>query len=168
VFPLTVPPLRRRGGDVDLLAHHFLAELNSAEGSSKRFTRELWNALRRRQWPATVRELKNVVERAFIRTDAEIVAFHTSRRRSPERWSPRRRGRDERDDRALAPAPSRSAPGTTDEEAERRLIIADARGLRVATRRRPRAFADQPEDVVQSLKEYRYSGASRSRPAPIA
>jgi transcriptional regulator with PAS, ATPase and Fis domain len=38
VFPIPLPPLRERGDDVELLADHFLAELNAAEGKSKHLT----------------------------------------------------------------------------------------------------------------------------------
>jgi DNA-binding NtrC family response regulator len=66
VFPIEVPPLRERGGDVLHLAASFLAELNAAEGTAKRFAASSPESLRRYHWPGNVRELKNVVRRAFI------------------------------------------------------------------------------------------------------
>jgi DNA-binding NtrC family response regulator len=66
VFPLPVPPLREREDDVELLAHYFLATLNSEEGTSKRFSGDSLLCLRQYHWPGNVRELRNVVHRAFI------------------------------------------------------------------------------------------------------
>ena len=38
VFPIDMPPLRSRGNDVDLLAEHFLAQLNAQAGTQKRLS----------------------------------------------------------------------------------------------------------------------------------
>jgi DNA-binding NtrC family response regulator len=66
VFPLHLPPLRERCGDVELLAEHFLDQLNRAERCSKRFAPETLEQLKAYHWPGSVRELKNVIQRAFI------------------------------------------------------------------------------------------------------
>jgi DNA-binding NtrC family response regulator len=72
VFPILLPPLRERKGDVELLADHFLSKLNAAEGAEKRCARAAMDRLRAYHWPGNVRELRNVVERAFILADGEI------------------------------------------------------------------------------------------------
>jgi DNA-binding NtrC family response regulator len=74
VFPITLPPLRDRSDDVELLANHFLAELNHEEGAEKRFTAPALVRLRTHSWPGNVRELRNVVHRAFIVSDETIGA----------------------------------------------------------------------------------------------
>jgi two-component system response regulator AtoC len=66
VFPITVPPLRERTGDISLLAHTFLQRMNDAGKRPRRLTRDAIERLESRPWPGNVRELKNVVERAFI------------------------------------------------------------------------------------------------------
>ncbi len=75
-FVVEVPPLRDRGGDVVLLAEHFLAEY------AKRYRRPLARlsdaaaaALTRHDWPGNVRELRHAVERAVILApeDAETL-----------------------------------------------------------------------------------------------
>lgn len=66
VFPLQLPPLRERADDIELLAAHFLSELNAAEGASKKITPAALDLLRAYHWPGNVRELKNVMHRAFI------------------------------------------------------------------------------------------------------
>ncbi|HVT57285.1 MAG TPA: sigma-54 dependent transcriptional regulator [Thermoanaerobaculia bacterium] len=72
VFPIQMPPLRDRAGDVDLLATYFLGQLNERQGTAKRFTDEAVERLRHHSWPGNVRELKNVIHRAFIMADEEI------------------------------------------------------------------------------------------------
>ncbi len=72
VFPIHIPPLRERGDDVELLAEKFLADLNAAEGTSKRFTRACLDQLHRHSWPGNVRELNNVIRRAFILAEEEV------------------------------------------------------------------------------------------------
>ena len=72
VFHLHIPPLRRRGDDVYLLARCFLARLNEAEGANKEFSADSLRYLREHAWPGNVRELYNTVQRAFILADDEI------------------------------------------------------------------------------------------------
>jgi DNA-binding NtrC family response regulator len=71
VFPVAMPPLRERGDDVELLAEHFLAELN-ARGTQKRFSALARMMLKQHTWPGNVRELKNCIERAFILGDTVL------------------------------------------------------------------------------------------------
>jgi DNA-binding NtrC family response regulator len=72
VFRITLPPLRERAGDIDILSEHFLAALNRAESTNKRFARATLAALRTYGWPGNVRELKNAVHSAFILADHTI------------------------------------------------------------------------------------------------
>ena len=72
VFPVDMPPLRSRGDDVELLAEHFLAELNAQRRSQKRLSAQARVMLKRHTWPGNVRELKNCIERAFIVGDAVL------------------------------------------------------------------------------------------------
>ncbi len=72
---LFLPPLRDRKGDILLLSKHFAArmafELERQE--IPRFSGEALAALERYDWPGNIRELKNVVERAVYRSDAERI-----------------------------------------------------------------------------------------------
>jgi DNA-binding NtrC family response regulator len=74
VFPITVPPLRERAGDIPLLARHFV----------ERFCRDLTKKplvlspeaveqLQGYYWPGNVRELQNCIERAVILAEAETI-----------------------------------------------------------------------------------------------
>lgn len=69
VFPLALPPLRERDGDVQLLAQHFLDKLNETHGTDKRWAEGSLDELVRRDWRGNVRELRNAVQRAFILAD---------------------------------------------------------------------------------------------------
>lgn len=74
VINISVPPLRERGDDVDILACHFVEQHSRRLG--KRITGmsdELQQFLRKYRWPGNVRELENLIERAVILADNEIL-----------------------------------------------------------------------------------------------
>lgn len=72
VFPIELPPLRNRGNDVELLAEHFLDELNAQAGTQKQFAALARMTLKQHTWPGNVRELRNCIERAFILGDQSL------------------------------------------------------------------------------------------------
>ena len=72
VFPIDLPPLRNRGDDVELLANHFLSELNAQSTMQKRLSAHARMTLKQHSWPGNVRELKNCIERAFILGDTVL------------------------------------------------------------------------------------------------
>ncbi len=72
VFPIALPPLRDREDDIEFLAEHFLEALNREEQTRKVWSRDAIERLRANAWTGNVRELKNVVHRAFILADQEI------------------------------------------------------------------------------------------------
>jgi DNA-binding NtrC family response regulator len=72
IFPIMLPPLRERGTDVELLANHFVAELNEELGADKYLSTASIALLHAHPWPGNVRELKNCVRRAFILAQDEI------------------------------------------------------------------------------------------------
>jgi two-component system response regulator AtoC len=72
VIPVSVPPLRERGDDANLLADMFLERLNDEHGTAKVFTPEALQSIASYRWPGNVRELKNVIHRAYVLSDAEI------------------------------------------------------------------------------------------------
>ena len=72
-----IPPLRKRGADVELLARHFVAMLNERYGSCKVLGEGALDSLRRHSWPGNVRELLHAVEAAVVVCEgAEILAEH--------------------------------------------------------------------------------------------
>jgi DNA-binding NtrC family response regulator len=72
VFPVALPPLRERGEDVELLAEHFLKELNAQGRTQKRLSALARMMLKQHTWPGNVRELKNCIERAYILGDTVL------------------------------------------------------------------------------------------------
>jgi DNA-binding NtrC family response regulator len=95
VIPIEVPPLRVRGEDVALLAHHFLEVANRDKGKRvEGITPEALDLLCAYDWPGNVRELENLMERLVIfRGEGEVrpedlpAAFH--RREAPTVSVPR-------------------------------------------------------------------------------
>jgi len=77
VFPIFLPPLRERKGDVLLLAKHFLQEFTQKLNKQvKAFSAEAIKGLLEYQWPGNVRELKNTVESALLLADDTILPEH--------------------------------------------------------------------------------------------
>lgn len=74
VFPLRIPSLRHREQDIELLALHFLDELNAAHGTAKRLSESAIAVLAEHDWPGNVRELRNFIHRAYILSDQIIEA----------------------------------------------------------------------------------------------
>jgi len=75
VFPITLPPLRERRGDIAALAEHFAALVAEQNGWKARgFDKAALDELARYAWPGNVRELRNVVERLLLLTDGTVSA----------------------------------------------------------------------------------------------
>jgi predicted ATPase/transcriptional regulator with GAF, ATPase, and Fis domain len=74
VFPIEIPPLRRRGSDIGLLAGFFIAALSRKLGKPiQGFSATSMERMMRYAWPGNVRELENVVERAAILAKGPIL-----------------------------------------------------------------------------------------------
>ncbi|MBI1841760.1 MAG: sigma 54-interacting transcriptional regulator, partial [Verrucomicrobia bacterium] len=76
VMQLTPPPLRERGGDIVILAEHFLRHFSaSLNASLKGVSAPAKQRLMAHHWPGNVRELRNAIERAVIlETTSEVQA----------------------------------------------------------------------------------------------
>jgi DNA-binding NtrC family response regulator len=97
VVQFRVPPLRERGKDVLLLAHHFLARFRTRLNKVIRsISPPAEERLRSHHWPGNVRELRNVMERAVIlETGVEVQArnlpdfeLETGLRKAAPAWVP--------------------------------------------------------------------------------
>ncbi|HVT10338.1 MAG TPA: sigma 54-interacting transcriptional regulator [Polyangia bacterium] len=107
VVPLRVPPLRERDGDVELLARFFVGKFAKKLGRPVAdLSPEALQRLRAYAWPGNVRELQNVIERAVVLSQGDVLAL------ASDLGEP-----------AAAPAPAAS-PGVTLEDVERRHIHA--------------------------------------------
>ena len=77
VFAIFVPPLRERKPDVLLLADHFLEKYAAEHHKSiKRISTPAIDMLMAYHWPGNVRELQNIIERAVLVCDANVIHGH--------------------------------------------------------------------------------------------
>jgi DNA-binding NtrC family response regulator len=139
-FPIHLPPLRERADDIGMLAEHFLGELNQEAGTRKTLAPEATAILRRYAWPGNVRDLQNVIHRAFILADDEI---------GPACLAPELSG--------LAPAQAGRlgiTPEMTLAEAERRLILASLEHFGGDRRKAAAALGVSLRTLYNRLREY--------------
>ncbi|HQE30317.1 MAG TPA: sigma-54 dependent transcriptional regulator, partial [Phycisphaerae bacterium] len=74
VITIQMPPLRDRGDDILLLAHHFARKYASDAGRPvPRFSDEAMRVLKDYSWPGNVRELENLVHRLVVMTDDDCI-----------------------------------------------------------------------------------------------
>jgi two-component system response regulator FlrC len=73
VFPLEIPALRQRPGDILPLARHCLARQAATARRTARFAAAAEARLTAHSWPGNVRELENVVQRALIMSGGELI-----------------------------------------------------------------------------------------------
>jgi formate hydrogenlyase transcriptional activator len=78
VFPLTLPPLRERIGDIPLLVDHFVRSYARRQGKSIEFVSdEVMAAIETYSWPGNIRELQNFIERSVILTKGPALQAPT-------------------------------------------------------------------------------------------
>jgi len=112
VFAIELPPLRKRKDDLPLLIQSFLTEFNARNQKKvSALDPAAMRILEQYSWPGNVRELRNVIERAVILSSGEFI--------EPKHLPPLA---TQSTDASAAPSLSLT-PGTTVEEAERRLIL---------------------------------------------
>lgn len=73
VFPIEVPPLRERKEDIALLANSFLTQFNQTYQRSLRLSNSALDLLEAYPFPGNVRELQNLIQRAAIKNDGEVI-----------------------------------------------------------------------------------------------
>jgi DNA-binding NtrC family response regulator len=77
VLRLTVPSLRERDGDVEVLARYFLAQFTKDNKKNTRgFTKQALDRIRAHSWPGNIRELINRVRRAIVMCDGDWITPH--------------------------------------------------------------------------------------------
>ena len=85
VFPLRVPALRERKGDIPLLVNFFLSKFGKKLGKEVRgVSQRSMDSLVNYDWPGNVRELQNIIERAVVLAAGPIVQIDDSMMRSGE------------------------------------------------------------------------------------
>ena len=110
VFRIALPALRERHGDIPLLIDEFIRRYNqSFQKNIRGIAPECVSLMEAYEWPGNVRELKNVVQRAVLVCEGEVVM--------PEHLPPRFRS-----ERVVAPAITFEV-GTSLHEVEREMIV---------------------------------------------
>ncbi|QJR11052.1 Regulatory protein AtoC [Usitatibacter rugosus] len=66
VFPIEIPPLRSRDGDVGLIARALVEEINAEQGAHHTISPQTVALLEKHSWPGNVRELRNYIQRLSI------------------------------------------------------------------------------------------------------
>jgi two-component system, NtrC family, response regulator len=151
VIEVRISPLRERGADISLLAHHFLRRY--AEANSKEVTAISDDALAlllRHPWPGNVRELENAVERAVVLSTEPVLqpGHFPTLRPAP----------------AAAPATGGTVsgiriPGSTLSDIEREAILRTLESTNGSTSRAADVLQISARKIQYKLKEYQQVGA---------
>ncbi len=89
VFPVHVPPLRDRQGDIPLLVRHFTHQFSRRmKKVIETIPSAAMDALSRYHWPGNIRELQNVIERAVIVTTGPVLSIDVSDLKFPKAGPP--------------------------------------------------------------------------------
>lgn len=125
-FPIRVPPLRERSGDVVRLAHYFLRRRSTQKRTEHELSlsEEAKNALKAHSWPGNVRELRNVMDRAVasassseISAEDLMLSIYPPANPDATADGPDRNDESRQPDERSKKEPSREAlPGMSDEE----------------------------------------------------
>jgi transcriptional regulator with GAF, ATPase, and Fis domain len=86
VYPITVPPLRKRREDIPLLVEHFVSQIGPDMGKKiQKIPTKVMEQLKAYDWPGNIRELRNVVERSLITSQSstfQLADFSIERHKS--------------------------------------------------------------------------------------
>jgi len=117
VFPVHVPPLRERQGDIPLLVRHFTQQFSRRmKKVMETIPSAAMDALCRYHWPGNIRELQNVIERAVIVSAGPALSVDVADLKFPKAGHPEEGG---------APPPSKTSSKLYSilEETERQQIL---------------------------------------------
>src|SRR5438552_4172443 len=151
VIEIHIPPLRERGEDIPVLAHHFLKKFADANGKDvRRISDEALALLLRHPWPGNVRELENAMERAAVLAKERVL--------TPDHF-PTRRGivAD------AAPAGTKGGrggamPGSSFADIEREAILRTLEAVGGSTSRAASLLQISARKIQYKLKEYHDAG----------
>jgi two-component system response regulator FlrC len=155
VFPIRVPPLRERPGDILALARSFLSRYSQG-GQVPQLSASAEHSLLTHAWPGNVRELENAIQRAILMCDhgrieardIELEAWHGAGESAPPAAAPRAA--------AQAPAPESAAAADLQIEAVERQHILQVLAQVGGNRKKAVALLGLSERALRyKLKAYR-------------
>lgn len=77
VFPLTLPPLRQREGDIAIIVQAFVDKFTKKMGKKiDKIPQKIIDEFSQYSWPGNVRELENIIERAVILSNSNVLQLH--------------------------------------------------------------------------------------------
>jgi DNA-binding NtrC family response regulator len=147
-FPIRVPALRERGDDAVLLARLFIEELNEENGTDKVLSPLAEERIRMGIWRGNVRELRNVIQRAFILADTWVDIDAAGVLSAPPMLRP---GSDGASDGTRLAIPI----GTTLAEIERQVILSTLRFCRDNKRETAKILGISLKTLYTRLALYR-------------
>lgn len=159
-LPIAVPPLRKRTGDVTMLASLFLDQLNRRHGGAKRLSDAALGLLEGYLWPGNVRQLKQLVQQAFMIGDDELGTQSFAIDSSQIRAHP---GQRQVSGEEAAPVVVRV--GTSVADAEQRLVLATLAHCDGHKQRAAQILGISLKTLYNRLNAYKQSRAQR---VPIA
>jgi formate hydrogenlyase transcriptional activator len=163
VFPIAMPPLRHRTGDIPMLVEYFAARYSARLGKRlERVDRPTMERLTAYPWPGNVRELQNVIERAAILTEDGVLRVEEADlHMAPPRAADERHGAQ-----AKAAAAAAAAEGGLRDQ-EKRIIeaaLAECRG-QVSGARGAAAKLGLPATTLESMIKRHRIDKHRFRPS---
>ena len=155
VFPIHLPALRDRAADVPLIARHFLEQIGEREGEKKRFAPQVLERLAEHRWAGNVRELRNVVYRAYVMTEGSVI---------DDDHLPREPGAVP----SAGGAPSLTIPlGTPLAEVDRQITLATLEHLGRHKEKTAATLGISLKTLYNRLKEYAGDGEPVSEPGAL-
>jgi DNA-binding NtrC family response regulator len=149
VFHINLPPLRAHKEDLPALVEHLLRELSERHGKSVRaVSTEVMDAFKSHTWPGNIRELRNVLERATVMCDRELIG----RQHLPADFGHAAGGH------AASLSGVKFPPGTTVSAAERELILQTLQATNQNKTRAALLLGISLKTLHNKLKEYGAAG----------
>ena len=154
VVPLTLPPLRKRMDDIDVLVGHFMEKLRvRTRKKIGNVAPDALEALHQYRWPGNVRELENVIEHAMVFADGNTIEI--------DDLPPMITGRSARDTLNI-PEGDRSLPEIL-EDLEKQLILRAFRKAAGVKTETARLLGIKPSALYYKLEKYNIDDTALQR-----
>ncbi len=150
VFPITIPPLRHRSQDISALAKRIIAQYSRAAGQTIELSESAVELLCQHRWPGNVRELDNVMQRALILKQGNVI--------DPENIMFESTSHDLLGENSLVEDTGKLHSDLRDRETE--VIIDTLRGFRGSRKKTAEKLGISPRTLRYKLARLRETGAA--------